>query len=372
MQFSVRPVQEGDTAHLTALHASVGWPRRSEAGWRWLINHPVRLEAGSPAGWFLVDADGTPCGHTGNFVQKFWRGDTVLFGTSAYSIMVSPTARGHSRLLLEPFSEQPGMFARYTFNANPKSSPLFQRHGLTAWPTTTHALKLAWRLDTLTCLVGRLLREIDSRAPRLVDPRQERLLNRRLAHPGPLVFPTGVDTLTDLSDRSPFADFWAAVRGEGRIVADRSPSTLRWRLSDPDQTTRPVLLAFKRDTEIRGYAMAMMAKANSIDPPVLEILDLMALRDEPRAIPALMQALLVNARSLGAAKVRIQVVNETLLRQLGPLAASARREGGWGHCHVRFEPGIEGVETWAPTPFDGDYQVCLRPVPIAAEALAAA
>jgi hypothetical protein len=118
--------------------------------------------------------------------------------------------------------------------------------------------------------------------------------------------------------------------------------------------------------------MAMMAKANSIDPPVLEILDLMALRDEPRAIPALMQALLANARSLGAAKVRIQVVNETLLRQLGSLAASARREGGWGHCHVRFEPGIEGFETWAPTPFDGDYQVCLRPVPVASEARAAA
>jgi hypothetical protein len=124
MPFSIRPVQEGDTAHLMALHASVGWPRRSEAGWRWLINHPARLEAGAPAGWFLVDANGTPRGHTGNFVQTFWRGDTILHGTSGYSIMVEPAARGRSRLLLKPFAEQPGMFARYTFNANPKSSPL--------------------------------------------------------------------------------------------------------------------------------------------------------------------------------------------------------------------------------------------------------
>jgi len=372
MPFSIRPVQEGDTAHLMALHASVGWPRRSEAGWRWLINHPARLEVGAPAGWFLIDADGTPRGHTGNFVQTFWRGNTVLYGTSGYSIVVQPPARGRGRLLLTAFAEQPGMFARYTFNANPKSNPLFHRYGLTAWPTTTHALKLAWRLDTLTCAAGRLWREIDSRAPRLVDPGHERLLNRRLAHPNPLVLPIGVDVLTDLSDRSPFAEFWTALRSEGRIVADRSPATLRWRLSDPDQTIAPVLLAFKRGTEIRGYAMAMMAKANSIDPPVLEIIDLMALRDEPRAIPALMQALLANARSLGAAKVRIQVVNDSLLRQLGPLAASARREGGWGHCQVRFEPGIEGVETWAPTPFDGDYQVCLRPVPVASEARAAA
>ncbi len=372
MPFSIRPVQEGDTAHLMALHASVGWPRRSEAGWRWLINHPARLEAGAPAGWLLIDANGTPRGHTGNFVQTFWRGDTILHGTSGYSILVEPAARGRSPMLLKPFAEQPGVFARYTFNANPKSSPLFQRYGLTAWPTTTHALKLAWRLDTLTCGAGRIWREIDSRAPQWVDPDHEWFLNRRLAHPGPLVLPADVRVLCDLADHSSFTAFWTALRGEGRLIADRSPATLRWRLSDPDQTIAPLLLAFHRGTEIRGYAMAMMAKANSIDPPVLEILDLMALRDEPRAIPALMQALLANARSLGAAKVRIQVVNETLLRQLGSLAASARREGGWGHCHVRFEPGIEGFETWAPTPFDGDYQVCLRPVPVASEARAAA
>ena len=42
----------------------------------------------------------------------------------------------------------------------------------------------------------------------------------------------------------------------------------------------------------------------------------------------------------------------------------ARREGGWGQCHVKFDPEAPGVETWTPTPFDGDYGICLRPVPI--------
>jgi hypothetical protein len=311
-------------------------------------------------------------GFTGNFVQAFQRGDDVLFGASGYSIVVQPPARGHSRMLLRAFAEQPGLFARYTLNANPKSSPLFPRYGLDPWPTTTHALKLAWRLDTLTCAAGRLWREVDRRAPALVDPRQERFLNPRLTEHGPLVLPQGVAVLSDFADRSRFGDFWAELRAEGRLVADRSPATLRWRLSDPDRTLEPIILAFNRGKTIVGYAMAMMAKANVIEPPVLEILDLIALRDESRAVPALTQALLANARALGAAKVRLQVVNEPLLRQLGPLAAAARREGGWGHCHVRFEPGVEGVETWAPTPFDGDYQLCLRPIPVAAETYRAA
>lgn len=372
MPFSLRLVEADDAPALNALHASVGWPRRSDAGWRWLLDHPARIAAGAPAGWLLIDHDGEPRGYTGNFVQKFFRGEEVLWGASGYSIVVQPSARGHSRMLLRAFAEQPGMFARYTFNANPKSSPLFPRYGLKPWPTSTHALKLAWRLDTVTCAAGRLWREIDRRAPRLLDPRQERFLNRRLAGHGPLVLPAGVTVLSDLNDRSRFGDFWNSLRAEGRIIADRSPATLRWRLADPDRTLGPLVLAFNRGKAITGYAMAMMAKANIIEPPVLEILDLVALRDEPRAVPALTQALLANARALGAAKVRIQVVNEVLLRQLGPLAASARREGGWGHCHVRFEADVEGVDAWAPTPFDGDYQMCLRPVPVPAEIRAAA
>lgn len=312
----------------------------------------------------MIDSDGVPRGYTGNLVQKFWRGDDILFGASAYSIVVQPQARGQSRTLLSAFAQQPGMFACYVLNANPKSGPLFSRYGLQPWPTQTHALKLSWRLDALTCAAGRFWREIEYRAPVLVDVRQERFLNRRLTGQDPVVLPAGVSILTDLTDQSGFADFWTALKAEGRLLADRSPATLRWRLSDPDRTLEPIILSFARGKDIGGYAMAMMAKANVIEPPVLEILDLVALRDEPSAVPALMQALLNNARMLGAAKVRIQVVNEALLRQLGPLAASAWREGGWGHCHARFKAGEEAIETWAPTPFDGDYQMCLRPVPV--------
>ena len=171
--------------------------------------------------------------------------------------------------------------------------------------------------------------------------------------------------LSDLADRSPYADFWQALKGEGRLIADRSPAMLRWRLADPDLTLRPLVLAFNRGETIGGYAMAMMSKGNPIEPPMLEIVDLVALDDEPRAIPALIQALLANARRLGAAKLRIQTVNPELLRRMGPWADTARREGGWGHCHVKFAPGTPGGETWSPTPFDGDYGICLRPVPVA-------
>ena len=367
MSFSVRPIDADDHGAVNALHRSVGWPSRSEAGWVWLASNPARVETNAPAGWLIEAGDGEPCGFTGNFVQRFHHGDRTLHGASGFSIIVTPRARGRSIKLLTTFTAQKDLFALYTFNANPASSPLYKRHGLVAWPPETHDVKLSWRVDALACAGGRLWREIDRRAPRLTEGRHERLLNPRLHEPETLNLPAGVAVLTDLADRSRFADFWEALKAEGRMIADRSPAMLRWRLADPDLTLRPLLLAFNRDKAISGYAMAVMSKGNPIEPPMLEILDLMTLEDEPRAIPALVEALLVNARNLGAAKLRIQTVSPDLLRRLGPLAATARREGGWGHCHVKFDPDTPAVETWSPTPFDGDYGICLRPVPVAAE-----
>lgn len=109
--------------------------------------------------------------------------------------------------------------------------------------------------------------------------------------------------------------------------------------------------------------MAAMAKGSAIDPPFLEILDLQVLDGEAEAAPALVRVLIDNARALGAAKVRLQVVSPRLLNQLGPLADSARREGGWGHCHVRFAADAPDPALWSPTSYDGDYAVCLREPP---------
>ena len=110
--------------------------------------------------------------------------------------------------------------------------------------------------------------------------------------------------------------------------------------------------------------MAVLGKGAAIDPPFLEVLDLVALDDEKEAIPVLVKTLIVNARSMGAAKVRLPMVSPRLIEQLGPLAASARQEGGWGHCHIRFAADAPDPALWSPTAYDADYAVCLREPPV--------
>ena len=363
-----RETTADDDPAIQALHRLVGWPERSAAGWRWLRDNPARLEAGAPAGWVTDGAAGRPAGHVGNLVQRFWLGDRVLYGASGFSVIVAPEVRGASRALLGAFSEQPGVFAAYVFNANRTSQPLYARHAMQAWPGPTHALKLSWIINPVPLAFGRLYRLAYRLAPGIASRWGEQLMNGRLYDAPRLTLPKGVAVLDDLRDQSSYGEFWAALRKEGRLLADRSPATLRWRLADPDLTTQPLVLAFSRGRDITGYAMAMVAKANTLEPPVLEILDLEALADDAEAIPALMQGLIAAARQMGVAKLRIQTISPHLLERLGPFGRHARREGGWGHCHVRFAPGGPDPSLWSPTPYDGDYAMCLRPLPARAGA----
>ncbi|MDP2117120.1 MAG: N-acetyltransferase, partial [Brevundimonas sp.] len=63
-------------------------------------------------------------------------------------------------------------------------------------------------------------------------------------------------------------------------------------------------------------------------------------------------------------KVRLQTTTRQGVARLGFHARSARHEGGWGHCHARFAPDAPDPALWSPTPWDGDYAVCLRPLPL--------
>lgn len=362
---TVRRFHPSDVANVNRLHRDVWWPERSPEGWRWLDENPARQALDAPSGWVIEGPDGRPGAFLGNFIQRFWSGDRPLYGATGFSVIVPPDHRGRSRELIGTFVAQPGCFARYTLNANARSSPLYKKFGMQAWPARTHDLKLAWIINPAACLYSRGLRSLVAREPRAARWLGEQLMPSR--REGRSVdtaeLADGVATSDDLSDTSLYAGFWTALRDQGRTVGDRSPAMLRWRLSDPDLTTRPLHLVRRQGAEITGHALALLGKGNSIEPPTLEILDLEALDRDRAAIPALVGALLKLAPILGAAKVRLPVVTDATLRDLGDLTHKARREGGWGHCHVAFEPGVDGAGDWRPTPFDGDYSFCVRPLP---------
>lgn len=358
----VRPIQPSDHDGIDALHREVWWPHRTRGGRRWLESNPARHDLGAPAGWIVEDETGAPAAHLGNFIQRFWRGDAALYGSTGYSLIVTPRVRGQSRGLIRAILDQPELFAFYTLNANSRACRLYAQYGLSPWPAQTHDLKLSWIIDPIACLEGRALRSAVRRFPVLSG--HEWATNGRLGRMPRLRLPPGVERLTDVADGSDYDAYWNALRSEGRLIADRSPAILRWRLADPDLATPPLMLAFRRDGRIVGALTAMMNKISSTEPVVLEIIDVTALDGAGEAVAGLVRAVLKNARALGAAKVRLPVVNSRLLARLGRVAQHARREGGWGHGHALFSPDAPPTDDWSPTAFDGDYALCLRAPPL--------
>jgi hypothetical protein len=362
MFLTLRPFTPGDAPVVDALHRAVDWPVRSARGWRWLADNPAR-PADFPLGWLAEDETGRAA-FLGQFAQQFWMGRDPVLGVTGYSIIVPPELRGAATRLVRQVMGTGGAGLFYLLNANALSAPLYRRHGLSPWPEATHALKLAWMIDPVVAGAAGVVRRVAPDRSGRAGP--ERLMNARLGRASDLRLPPQVTPLTDLD--GDWDDFWSRLKAEGRVFADRSAASLRWRLAEPDQTLAPILLVYRRDGVITGWLMAQMAKMSRWEPPVMDIIDLVAVRDEPDAIAALAGALIDNARNLGAAKVRLQVVSPDTVAALGPLARRARREGGWGHAYARFAPehAARLKAGWAPTPFDGDYSFCLRPVPAGA------
>jgi hypothetical protein len=363
----VRPIRRSDYAALNRLHRQVGWPERSQAGWRWLEENPARIEIDAPMGWVVVDEHDEPAAMLGNLIQRFRRGDQVLHGATGFSIIVPPERKGASRSLIKALLAQPNLFARYTLNANPKAAPLYPLFGLKPFPTETPGLKLSWIVDRSAALKGRLLRTLlggvsAETAARIGEHWGERLMNPRLFRPGRLELPSDVTALRDVRPGSAYADFWSVLSAEGRLLADRGPEMLNWRLSDPDQTLSPILLGLEREGRIVGTVLAQINKTSLIEAPCIDIIDLAALKSAPEVIEILARTVIDNAHALGAAKVRLQVTTPEILDRLGALTPKARREGGWGHCHALIADEAP-AQDWAPTPYDGDYAVCARPVP---------
>lgn len=359
----LRPAQDQDLAAINRLHRDVWWPERSAEGWAWVQAQPGRQGLDAPWGWVLADAADRPVGFVGNLVQTLWVGGTTQPVATGFSIIVTPEARGSARRLIRAVLDQPGMAAVYTLNANRLSSGLYGRHGLRPWPVPGHDVKLVWDIDRSALLAGRAWRSVVGRWPQAGLHRTERLMNRRVGENGALRLPGGVEVLTDFGDRSDYQGFWEMLRDQGTPVVDRSAAVVRWRHADPDRTLPPVTLAARRDGVLVAVIQAQVNKGRSIEPPILDILDISVLAGQAQAARGLARCLIANGSALGVARVRMPVVGPALMQALGPLAQAARHESGWSHGHAWFRDP-ELATTWSPTPFDGDYGLCLRPVPI--------
>ncbi len=356
----VRPFELTDIEGVNALHTQVDWPAPSAEHWQWLASNPAR--GTSPMGW-VIDNDGRIDGFLGNFRQTYFR-DSAMFGAAtSHSIIVSPRAKGSLRALITPFMAQTDLFAVSILNANGIGSPIYRHFGMKPFASPTHDVKLAWLLAPRRVLLAKALRSLAAHIPSLYPWLGERFLPRAAPpfDPRQVAWPAGVHVIADLSDISAFGTFWQRLKGDGALVADRSPTTLRWRLAVPDLALRPVVLGYYDEQGLCAYAIAQLSKLSPLGVVTLEIIDLIALDRAPAtAIPTLMRALKIAGRKMQAAKLLLPLVSAKTQAALDHKGGLVHDEGGWGHAFAHFNAPEAGFADWQPTPFEGSYSFTLR------------
>ncbi len=317
---ALREMVPADQAAVNALWESVWWPQRSDAGWRWLAQNPVLKEIEAPQGWVFEEETGAISVVLGALVQRFWYQNASLYGLTGHSLVVAPHMRGCSRHMINRIINQPGFFACYTLNANSLSHRLYGRFGFAPHPEETADMKLAWVLDPIACLKARVLRKALAGQPKLARRIGERLLPKGLWRASPIIRTPNVRRLESFD--AAYDTFWQALKTESGLIADRSPEIQQWRHSDPDLTLAPVVLAYGKAGVITGYASALFAKENPIEPLVLEIIDVVALGCAPDALSSLLAELIHIARHNGAAAGRMPMC---VLAQTRHLRANGSR-----------------------------------------------
>lgn len=370
MKHVIRPIRMEDAAAVGRLLNWAWFAPRSEAGWRWLCRTPRSREARAhPVAWVAERPDGGVGGVLGLFAQDYSVDGTSTVGVTGHTLVVDPGLRGAGTALLRRYADTSNVFASFHFNANALSAPLYQRFGFSGWPPNQSDLRLVWPVDPLAILAERAVKlRLGARRPT-----EERFLRERLFTPSLERLAPGVQQVFAADVDARFDALWGAVVAEGRLTARRDAAALRWRMSDPDRTLDPILLAWIEDGHIAGYLLAQIAKTDQITAPDLEIVDLVALEHcAGHAMNALVGTLVRNAPRLGVARVRLSVVTPELEQRLASVPGM-HRVRRHSHGHIRFgADGLAKASRWRLTPYDGDYGFCLRSPPVALTRRAAA
>lgn len=365
----VRPAEAGDRDAINSLLQAAGFPKRSRRGFDWLLrDNPGQGEV--PGGWVAEDNNDTVCAFLGNFVQRAWLNGRPCLTSSAHSFVTARGQPSRALRLLRHFVNQDGAVLLNGLNASPDSAWIYEVLGYPSYPDTGN-LRLSWVTDAaaVTRLAHRLrsrLPVLDALAPYIPEPR------RRWPAVGDAIAASGEDTgqIVVPIGNARLAAFDAELRSGPRLFTERSPEALHWRVSDPDARVPPVLVAHPAEGPIRGLALFQFNKPSRIEPPCLDVIDLVTLDPKDRAaVQALLQTGLHLAKEGGAARLRLNLVTPALLALIGPLNDSAEKEvGETPHAFYRFNVDMPEPLTryWQPLPYDADHGLVLRPMPVRA------
>jgi hypothetical protein len=315
-----------------------------------------------PIGWVL-EADGRVVGYLGNITSLYNFGGKKLLAVTGHGLVVEPGHRMLSFTLNAAFYRQPFVDLYLTTTAIEavgkiakafRSSPLPQLdYEVLFWVLRSQPFaqeviaklqlgpgvsRLAGALATLAVGTDKALRR---RWPRR---RESSLTVRQIS-------------VAEIGDD--FQTLWEAKLHEApRLLADRSPGTLRWHCQTPDDKGSTALFCCYSGEELLGYIVVRSDPVQTRGVRRSMVADMIAKNDDPATLNALCAAAYQHGKHIGSHILEILGFPPNVRAVCSQSDPYLRKYPSCPFYYKTADPSLHEALTepslWYASPFDGD------------------
>jgi hypothetical protein len=366
MPARVREAQFSDYEAATNLKRRWGLIPDSLENWErlWLHNPALKqLQTGRAIGWVL-EAEGRVVGYLGNISSLYRFGDKTLTAVTGSGLVVEPAYRAVGFSLNAAFFRQKSVDLFLTTTAIDavgkialifKSDPLPQEDYetvllwvLRSYPFAQAVMNKLQLRPALSQVVGRLA----SLAVGI-----DKLIRRRWPRASAAGFTLSEININEVG--KDFEDLWNEKLGEGkRLLADRSPESLRWHFAIPGDRAQTRVLCCHKNGQLAGYLVIRdeASEANGLQRS--RVADMLIRQDNPKVLGALMVSAYEHAMQAGSHIFELQGFPASVRRQCTRWKPYMRKYPACPFFYKGATPTLHAMlresVAWYATPFDGD------------------
>jgi hypothetical protein len=322
-----------------------------------------QLQLKRPIGWVL-EAEGRLVGYLGNISLLYRYGDRALTAVTGCGFAVEPAYRAMSLCLVAAFHRQRFVDLYLATTAGETVGRMVRAFKSDPLPQPDYKTTLVWVLQPypfVQAVVRKLnLKPAVSHVADMIGSMAvgaDKILRRRWPpRRYPTRFAVNEVAISDIGDD--FQALWVEkLKERPRLLADRSPASLRWHFEiPPDGGTVHVLCCYM-DGELVGYAVINdRSQVNHLRTSV--VVDVLARQDDPAILAALWSAAYDHAKQVESDILEVlgfpHSVREVISQWKPYLIKFSETTVYYRAADPMLHKTLSDGMAWYATPFDGD------------------
>jgi hypothetical protein len=363
----LREAQFSDFKEVNELRLRWGLSSDSTQNWNrlWRDNPALlQIQCPPPIGWVL-EAGGKVVGYLGNIPLLYHYGDRILTTVTGSGLVAEPAYRSLSVSLNAAFYRQKSVDLYLTTTAIGAVGKIAQAFKSRALPQAEYSSMLFWVLQPHS-FAKVVMNKLDLKPTfagiggilASLAVRMDKILRRRWPSRNITTLSVKDIGVNEIGDD--FQALWInKLKEPPRLLANRSPATLRWHFDFPDDKGLARVFCCYKNGELLGYAIVRHEPPNRVNGLRRSIIaDMLAREDDPVVLRSLWIAAYEHAKKAGSHVFEVLGFPPNIRRLSAQWNPYLREYPGCPFYYKATDPNLHNTLSdgmaWYASPFDGD------------------